>query len=37
MEMNARTVYLNGRMLPLADASVSVLDRGFMLGDGCMN
>jgi D-alanine transaminase len=34
MEMNARTVYLNGRMLPLAEASVSVLDRGFMLGDG---
>ncbi len=26
--------YLNGRFLPLAEARVSVLDRGFMLGDG---
>jgi D-alanine transaminase len=27
------TVYLNGRFLPLAEASVPVLDRGFILGD----
>lgn len=26
--------HLNGRMLPLCDARVSVLDRGFLLGDG---
>lgn len=26
--------YLNGRYLPLADAKVSVLDRGFLFGDG---
>jgi len=29
--MNA---YLNGRFLPLADAKISVLDRGFVFGDG---
>lgn len=29
--MNA---YLNGRFLPLADAKVSALDRGFVFGDG---
>ncbi len=28
------TVYLNGRYLPLAQAQVSVLDRGFLFGDG---
>ncbi len=28
------TVYLNGRFLPLADAKISVLDRGFIYGDG---
>lgn len=28
------TVYLNGRMLPLEEAGVSVLDRGFLFGDG---
>jgi D-alanine transaminase len=28
------TVYLNGEYLPLADARVSVLDRGFIFGDG---
>lgn len=28
------TVYLNGDYLPLADAKVSVLDRGFLFGDG---
>jgi D-alanine transaminase len=27
-------VFLNGRMLPLEQASVSVLDRGFIFGDG---
>ena len=27
-------VYLNGKFLPLADAQVSVLDRGFIYGDG---
>ena len=27
-------VYINGRMVPRAEASVSVLDSGFMLGDG---
>jgi D-alanine transaminase len=27
-------VYLNGRFLPLEDAQVSVLDRGFIYGDG---
>ena len=29
-----RTVYLNGEWLPLGEARISVLDRGFMLGDG---
>ncbi len=28
------TVYLNGHYLPLAEAKVSVLDRGFLFGDG---
>ena len=28
------TVYLNGEYLPLVDAKVSVLDRGFLFGDG---
>ena len=28
------TVYLNGKFLPLEDAKVSVLDRGFIYGDG---
>ncbi len=32
--MSQRTVYLNGEWLPLGEARVSVLDRGFMLGDG---
>jgi D-alanine transaminase len=27
-------VYLNGEFLPLADARISVLDRGFLFGDG---
>ena len=29
-----RIVYLNGEFLPLANAKVSVLDRGFIYGDG---
>jgi len=28
------SVYLNGEFLPLADAKISVLDRGFVFGDG---
>ena len=28
------TVFLNGKLLPLEQASVSVLDRGFIFGDG---
>lgn len=32
--MSQRTVYLNGEWLPLGEARVPVLDRGFMLGDG---
>ena len=28
------TVFLNGRLLPLEQATVSVLDRGFIFGDG---
>ena len=30
----ADTIYLNGEYLPLAEAKVSVLDRGFLFGDG---
>jgi len=33
-ELLNRIVYLNGEMLPLKDAKVSVLDRGFIFGDG---
>jgi D-alanine transaminase len=32
--MDKQTVYLNGQYLPLADAKVSVMDRGFLFGDG---
>ena len=32
--MSVQTVYLNGEWLPLGEARVSILDRGFMLGDG---
>jgi len=28
------TVYLNGKFLPIEDAKISVLDRGFIYGDG---
>jgi D-alanine transaminase len=34
MEWNEGTCYLNGRWTPLADATISVLDRGFIFGDG---
>lgn len=30
----SQTVYLNGRFLPLEQAQISVLDRGFIFGDG---
>lgn len=29
-----QTVHLNGALLPIADAKISVLDRGFIYGDG---
>lgn len=32
--MNDSTVYLNGEWLPLSEARISVLDRGFIFGDG---
>jgi D-alanine transaminase len=32
--MQTDIVYLNGRYLPLADAKISVMDRGFLFGDG---
>lgn len=32
--MENKTVYLNGRYLPLNQAKISVLDRGFLFGDG---
>lgn len=32
--MQNKTVYLNGGYLPLNEAKVSVLDRGFLFGDG---
>lgn len=32
--MENKTVYLNNQYLPLADAKISVLDRGFLFGDG---
>jgi len=34
MEWDQATCHLNGQWLPLADARVSVLDRGFIFGDG---
>jgi len=34
MEWQQATCYLNGEFAPLASAKVSVLDRGFMFGDG---
>ena len=32
--MENDTVYLNGEYLALADAKISVMDRGFLFGDG---
>ncbi len=32
--MSNDTVYLNGEFLPLSEAKISVLDRGFIFGDG---
>ncbi len=32
--MATKPVYLNGRYLPIEDATISVLDRGFLFGDG---
>ncbi|MCK4493319.1 MAG: aminotransferase class IV, partial [Methylococcales bacterium] len=32
--MNANIVYLNGEYVPLTEAKISVLDRGFLFGDG---
>ncbi len=32
--MTTDTIYLNGQYLPLADAKISVMDRGFLFGDG---
>jgi len=34
MDFPQSTCYLNGEWLPLCDAKVSVLDRGFIFGDG---
>lgn len=34
MAQNDSLVYLNGEYLPLTEAKVSVLDRGFLFGDG---
>ena len=32
--MNEQVVYLNGQFVPISQANVSVLDRGFIFGDG---
>lgn len=32
--MTSPTVFLNGQFLPLTEAKISVLDRGFLFGDG---
>ncbi|MGZ5059034.1 MAG: D-amino acid aminotransferase [Methylobacter sp.] len=34
MPFGYKTVYLNGQYLPLDEAKVSVMDRGFLFGDG---
>lgn len=34
MEISQQLVYLNGNYLPLSEAKISVLDRGFLFGDG---
>ena len=33
-EFVADTVYLDGQLMPLAEARISPLDRGFLFGDG---
>lgn len=32
--MISETVYLNGKFLPLTEAKISPLDRGFLFADG---
>lgn len=32
--MTTESIYLNGQYLPIADAKISVMDRGFLFGDG---
>jgi len=32
--MESKTVYLNGQLLPVGEAKISVMDRGFLFGDG---
>jgi D-alanine transaminase len=32
--MENKTVYLNGQILPISEAKISVMDRGFLFGDG---
>lgn len=34
MDNTANIVYLNGRYLPIEEATISVMDRGFLFGDG---
>ena len=34
MSLQESTIYLNGQFLPLSEARISVLDRGFLFGDG---
>ena len=34
MHMNDLLCYLNGEFTPISQAKVSVLDRGFIFGDG---
>ncbi|MEP1553997.1 aminotransferase class IV [Paraglaciecola sp.] len=34
MDMNTNTVYLNGEFMPIDQAKISPLDRGFLFGDG---
>jgi len=34
MPFGNKTVYLNGEYLPLSEAKISVMDRGFLFGDG---
>ncbi|MFT4609726.1 MAG: hypothetical protein ACI8VY_000749 [Cellvibrionaceae bacterium] len=31
-----KTVYLNGQYMPMQEAKVSPMDRGFLFGDGSM-